>query len=208
MQSGSSNTMQYTPPGTLKTLDTEELQQWALEAALGRGIPMERTETLTWQRRQRNGHALPSWVVPGTPAPPAPSTVPTRMLPATKRSFWKKQPYDRTLRVVSNEFGPLEFATLHPKTGRVTNTWYAEEVLEICTFGITIFLALPGSWWGRARSLLQIQMESADAAAAILASWGWEREGAEDGAAVQVQGAVHNPPVVTDDGDVFVFRHD
>ena len=157
----------YTPPGTMQSVDATELQRWALEAAMARGVPLEADKSTSWRRRR---HAPPSWLLPVSSENPA-----TRSLSAQKRSYWRRKPYERTLRVRYNEFGPFEFATLNPGTGAKTNSWHLDEVLEVLTEKTSIYLVFPGSWVS-AKTFLEVSTDTPEHAAALVAEWGWEPE--------------------------------
>eukprot|EP00325_Prymnesiales_sp_UTEX-LB-985_P022283 CAMPEP_0174729356 /NCGR_PEP_ID=MMETSP1094-20130205/53550_1 /TAXON_ID=156173 /ORGANISM="Chrysochromulina brevifilum, Strain UTEX LB 985" /LENGTH=191 /DNA_ID=CAMNT_0015931455 /DNA_START=12 /DNA_END=587 /DNA_ORIENTATION=- len=177
----------YSPPGTLKTVDTKELRLWANEVDNARDITLGHHSS--WRRRQ-----APSWVRPGPMAPKES----TRTIKALKRSFWHRELYERTLRIRQNEHGPFEIATLDPKSGKVTNTWQPHELLDVLVYSERVYVSLPGGMF-RAKTFLHFDMASAAAASALVAEWGWEEEaeGDENGQA----------PVLTDAGDVFVFQH-
>jgi hypothetical protein len=111
----------------------------------------------------------------------------------TKRSFWRKQPYIRDLRIRANEHGPFEFATINPTNGAVTNVWWVGDVIDLITDGSSIFIALPGGFL-RSRTFLEVKMASEEAAVALASDWGWEVDsgaGVDDGPA--------NPPILTDE---------
>ena len=170
----------------LKPVETFELRAWAAEVAHARSVPIG--YTTTWKRKP-----TPMWVLPG----PYMGSSSTRTLKAVKRSFWHRAPYQRTLRVQCNEHGPFEFATINPTSSMVTNTWHSSDVLDVLVCGKLVFLSLSGGWM-RARTYLQCDMDSTAAAAAVVSEWGWEEE---DG------GVSDNPPVLTDNGEAFVFNH-
>jgi hypothetical protein len=63
----------YSPPPSLNAVQSEELRRWAVEAALGQGIPTDyqqrgvdpasiQSRTRSFKRRH-----VPSWVLPGRP---------------------------------------------------------------------------------------------------------------------------------------------
>lgn len=191
----------YTPPGTMQSVDTMELNRWALEAAMARGVPLE-PDTMSWRRKL---HSPPSWVLPPSSRNPA-----TRNLSAQKRSYWKRKPYARTLRVRYNEFGPFEFSTVNPRTGLQTNSWHLDELHEVLTEGSSIYLAFPGSWVA-AKTYIEVSTASPRHAALLVAEWGWEPisppsvEQQQHGEALPE--GTEGPPVLTNDGQTFVFRH-
>jgi len=94
-------------------------------------------------------------------------------------SFWRRLPYERELLVRSNEFGPYEFSTRRPSTGKVTNTWWIGNVTQLITHGSFIYLSLPGGWL-RAHTYLYLSMPSEEAALALVSAWGWEEESTLD----------------------------
>jgi len=191
----------YSPPPSLNAVQSEELRRWAVEAALGQGIPTDyqqrgvdpasiQSRTRSFKRRH-----VPSWVLPGRPV------VYVTNLRCTKRSFWRKQPYIRDLRIRANEHGPFEFATINPTNGAVTNVWWVGDVIDLITDGSSIFIALPGGFL-RSRTFLEVKMASEEAAVALASDWGWEVDsgaGVDDGPA--------NPPILTDEGEAFKFNH-
>jgi len=178
-------TAYYSPPGTLKTVDTKELRLWANEIDNAHSITLGHHKS--WRRRE-----APSWVRPG-PMRPKENT---RALKAFKRSFWRRELYERTLRIRQNEHGPFEIATLDPKSGAVTNTWRPSELLDVLVYSERVYISFPGSLL-RSKTFLHFDMSSPAAASALVAEWGWEEENIAD----------DNAPVLTDNGDVFVFQH-
>ena len=69
-------------------------------------------------------------------------------LRALKRSFYRRKPYERELRVQSGEHGPFELATVNPRTQRVTNRWAVAELLDVLTGARALwhFEALATQW--------------------------------------------------------------
>ena len=186
----------YSPPGTMKSLNTEDLRQWALEVAEARGIPMPNTgSTRSWTRRQRDRDEPPTWTLPFSRDMTQSYTAlkkPTGLM----RVF--KAPYTRTLVVRCNERGPCELVTVDPGTGRETNKWDLIMLLDVVTQESSVFLSLPGSTW-RSATLLELQTESPQAATALAYDWGWVLEDeAQSG---------DSPPVHTTGGETFTFRH-
>jgi hypothetical protein len=157
-------TQTYTPPASLHSL-ASEASRFAREVAVARSVPghHDGLDTRSWQRKSVG---VPSWVLPFTPS----STMALRGL---KVSFWRRTPYERELRVSHNEHGAYEFATANPATGKVTNSWWAGDVIAVITHGSFVVLSLPGSWL-KARTYMHVSMPSEEAAAALVASWGWE----------------------------------
>jgi len=176
-----------TPPGTLNSLNTHDLRQWAQEIKRARDMPIEHwSDAKSWRKRP----TLPSWVLPYNAASGT-----TRTLHVTKKSWWRGVHYQRQLRVRSDGNGPSEFATVHPRTGLVTNSWSALALSDVITVGKCVYLCLPGGLF-RFKTFLEVQMASEEAAAALVTDWGWEAEGSD------------NPAVLAADSNVpFRFAH-
>lgn len=187
-------TILLTPPGSLHTLETVELRQWAFEICHARGISVNHHST-SWQRP-------PSWCLPWTP--PQQSDVRERMLDAVKKPAgmlgFRGASYPRIVRVRSRarDSDVYEVATIHPQSRKVTNRWSILEMSAAHMQGSSVFISLPGGLFRR-RTLLEIFCANEEAAAALLVDFGWEKA-SEDGLPA-------NPPVKTATGEEFVFRH-
>ena len=193
----SGDTILISPRGTLKSLDTADLAEWAQEIANMRSIPLDHNNIRSW-------HRPPTWCLPFTPHDR--NAIQQKMLNAVKKpgavlgGAWRSAPYARILCVrTTDNTGPFELATLNPKNYKVTNSWSVSDIDSVIVHGASIFVSLPGARWPpKRRTLLEVTMDSDEAAAAMAAAWGWE-----EAAAV----AVANPPVRPDTGEAFVFRH-
>jgi hypothetical protein len=209
MASGLSSQQMYSTPGTLHSVSSYDLRQWAHETAAAEGIPRE-PDTRSWRRRMAGP---PTWLQHGrngafqqhergAQRPAAAATPDTALvLRSMKRSFWARAPYMRELRIQTTAAGPIELATLHPRSKRVTNRWWTDELIDVITEGLTVYLALPGHWF-KSRTYLEVKLPSSAQADALVANWGWELCDDPSAGCIDV-----NPPVVTHNGDSFVFNH-
>ena len=81
--------------------------------------------------------------------------------------------------------------------GAVTNVWDVRELRDVLIQGHTVYLSLAGSWF-RSRTYLCLPLPSDDVAHALVHEWGWSIDGSA---------ALLDPPVLTEDGEVFSFNH-
>ena len=91
----------------------------------------------------------------------------------------------------------------------MTNSWHLDEVIEVLTEKSLIYLVFPGSWVS-AKTFLEVSTDTPEHATALVAEWGWEPE-QQDGATSAAEGipteGMKGPPVLTNDGQAFLFRH-
>ena len=91
----------------------------------------------------------------------------------------------------------------------MTNSWHLDEVIEVLTEKSLIYLVFPGSWVS-AKTFLEVSTDTPEHATALVAEWGWEPE-QQDGATSAAEGTptegMKGPPVLTNDGQAFLFRH-
>ena len=184
------------PPGTMHSVGTGELRQWAMEVAHAREIPMDPSSqggadrTKSWRRRRQDP---PTWCLPWVPKS-------TKQFDALKKPTGLmsvlKRPYGRNVLIHSNERGPGILATADPADGRETNRWDVSQITDVVTDGPSVFLSLPSASFFSSWSFLEVRMADARAAMALVCDLGWECD-------------VHDasPPVLTQGGEAFTFRH-